>query len=138
MFKYNRDIERRQELLGLPAETVEYDFEKRTGWFGGTYCIDNVNVRLLKQLLDEKFIDPNENQNYSPNTLEFYDFLKKHPNFTVFGYAVSSDRDDYRVTIEGITCKNVTSDKDLLDFSNMFHDADEFEVAKTYCRAWYD
>jgi hypothetical protein len=58
--------------------------------------------------------------------------------FTAHGYAVSADRHDYRVTIEGVAMSGEYSKDTLLAFVKMFRDADELTLSETYLSAWYD
>jgi len=68
----------------------------------------------------------------------FLDFMMEHPKFKAFGYAVSNNRDDYRITIEGLEAKDKLSAEDISDFAKVFSDADEFELTRRSARCWYD
>lgn len=130
MFNYNKDYETRDTFLFG-------GYNKDLYRFGGTCGIDNISATDIKYLMDMKFIDPDECQNYSPSTKEIYDFINKHPQFYAFGYAVSPERDDYRITLEGIRSDDEDLGvEDLKDFIEFAHRADELDVRPP--RAWWD
>jgi hypothetical protein len=124
MFKFNTNQKRRDEILGI---TCKDDYER----------FEDINVETLKILLDEKFADPEETQNYSPSIQEFYEFMVKYPEFRAIGYAVGRGRSDYRVSIEGLEGKGKTKQA-LFDFISEFRNADEFDVDEDGQRCWYD
>ena len=129
-FKYNKDWETRDKLIFGKADKSRY--------MGGCRRFSGVNYRTLCTLLEEKFIDPQEAQNNSPTTEEIMSFMKEYPDFTAHGYVVSIDRDDYRVTIEGVDGSNYASPSMelLTDFINLFRYADDFDIHSLCC--WYD
>lgn len=108
---------------------------------GGIRSFSNVDVDTVKKLFELNFIDPNESQNSSPTTKEIFDFMVDWPECTVHGYAVSKDRRDYRVSFEGIECDDpeLLSDADFMrDFTNLFRNADSFDLTKTRAYCWFD
>ena len=116
-----------------------YDFDK---YLGGCRHFEGVGILELEALLDAGFLDPEETQNGSPTVREMMSFVRHcdvPTDWEFEGYAISPERDDYRVTIEGLYYNgtNLTLDE-LLAFTNEFHWADEFEVAYDYARAWWD
>lgn len=113
----------------------EYNEDK---YGGGCRSFSDLDVESLKKLIDMDFIDLSEAQNYAPSVEEIYYFMKDHPLVTCHGYAVSPDRSDYRVSIEGIEyCGAVTMEM-LVDFVDMFKEADEFSVSTNGLYCWYD
>jgi predicted CoA-binding protein len=64
--------------------------------------------------------------------------LKTHPAFTAHGYAVSPERPDCRVTIEGIEKAGRLTTEEVIDIVNDFRGADELEITSDYARCWYD
>jgi len=127
-FDFNRDQKRRDELLGIKPTHMDYE------------RYDKLNVDTLKVLLNEKFADPNETQNDSDSIQEFYEFMVQYPEFTAIGYAIGLERDDYRVSVEGLEGE-AKSDEALQAFIDNYKHADEFEVevaGDRYCRCWYD
>ena len=127
--KYNYDDKRRCEIIG-----VEYP----TPYLGGCTSFKGLTLSQLNLLLDENFIDPEECQNCSPNTMEFKQFLEMYPEATLHGYIVTPDRDDYRVTIEGLEYHGEVSKELLSDFIDEFRYADEFEYGDDYLYCWFD
>lgn len=97
-----------------------------------------LNTKSLKQLLDEKLINPEETQNDSPSIQEFYDFMAKYPGCTAHGYVIGPPRDDNRISIEDITYDGPINDEMREEFIAMFRYADEFECSKTTLYCWYD
>ena len=127
----NKDFNKRDEILfGV--------YNKDAYKYGGIRHFKNLDVDALKHLLDEGFIDPEEAQNDSPTTMEFYEFISAHPNFTAHGYAVSPDRDDYRITLEGIECYESCDTKTIRDFIELCRFADELSVNDGCMYAWWD
>ena len=125
----NKNVKRRDEIL---FGTADIDYK-----FGGTQYFRGIDCNILEQLLEEDFIDPEECQNCSPSTEEFFEFMKKHPEFTAHGYAVSPDRSDYRITIEGIEADEDCNNQEALeDFIGLCRFADEFCIHPPY--AWWD
>lgn len=131
-FKYNKDWETRDKLIFGETDKSKY--------MGGCRSFSGLDYRTLCALLEEKFIDPQEAQNNSPTTEEIMSFMKAYPDFTAHGYVVSIDRDDYRITIEGVDGRDYAhsnAPKELLrDFFDLFRYADEFDIRNLYC--WYD
>ena len=127
--KYNYDDKRRCEILGISYPTA---------YLGGCYSFDALTISQLETLLMENFIDPEECQNSSPNTMEFKAFIEAYPECTLHGYIVSPARDDYRITIEGLEYHGDVSKEMLMDFINTFRFADEFTCDDDYLYCWFD
>lgn len=127
--KYNYDDKRRCEIIG-----VSYPPE----YLGGCQSFKGLTLSQLNLLLDENFIDPEECQNCSPNTMEFKAFLETYPDATLHGYIVTPERSDYRVTIEGLEYHGEVSKQLLSDFIDMFRVADEFIHDDDYLYCWFD
>lgn len=129
-FNFNHDDKRRCELLGIkyPAD-----------WsYGGCIHFKNLNNENFNLLAMENFIDPYDSQNDSPTADEFREFINKYPEVTAHGYAVSPDRYDYRVTIEGIEYYGIVSKEMLIDFINLCRYADEFIIEDDMLYCWFD
>lgn len=92
-----------------------------------------------RKLLNAGYADPEESQNGSPTFGEMTAFCERHPGFTLHGYVIGNDRDDARVTAEGVqgTAQNIEA---MLDFVETFRCADDcdlnHETRDCYC--WYD
>lgn len=129
-FNYNKDWEKRDKLIFGEANIEKYKW-------GGIYHFEKMDVDTLKALLDEKFADPEGQQNCAPCIKDIYDFMVDHPNFVAHGYAVSPERDDYRVSIEGVDGTYVEKDMETIkDFTDLFRYADEFSLDDLWC--WFD
>lgn len=130
-FAFNRDFSRRDAILG-----IEVDWNSnRTG---GIARFSNLESGMLLKLFEEGFIDPNDKQNAAPTVRAFLEFMKQNPKVLAHGYAVSPKRDDYRVTIEGLTvpASDVTPqlEKRFIEFCK---GTDELTL-KGGLRSWWD
>lgn len=97
----------------------------------------NLPLKVLEILVTRDFVDMNP-WNDCPGTNRFLGFMRRHPNFTAHGYAISFRREDHRITIEGLECQNPLTHNDIVDFCGNFCEADEFQVSNSYARCWYD
>lgn len=121
--------ERDMILFGEPYDKAKYQY-------GGVRHFSELTAEELKELVDKDFIDLEECQNCSPTTQDFMEFLEEHPEFTAHGYAVSPERSDYRITLEGIKSE-VEPDMDILEaFIEFCRFADDFSIHPLY--AWWD
>ncbi len=130
----NENYKRRDEII-----FGEYDEKKYLGGIRNFHCPRETIIGLL----NEGFIDPDECQNYSPFVKDFLEYTKDLNNVEFECYAVSPKRDDYRVSIEGVTV--VMHDTDFDNVSRLvetFHGADEFSFEHVqndyYLHAWWD
>ena len=130
----NKDIKRRDELIFGDYDPLEY-----TGNSGGVRKFNGISVQTLKQLLEENFTDPDDDQNGSPSVREMLEFSEKWNNKYVFGgYAVEIWRDDYRVSLDSIwreDLENLTEDERnaFIDFVGEVDELDEENMS-----AWWD
>lgn len=124
----NRDIETRDKLIFGRYRPSKYKF-------GGTCHFDDLDVDNLEKLIEQNFIDLQGKHNLAPTVEEIYAFMKKYPQYTAHGYTVSADRQDYRVSLEGVE-KGVPSDSvdEFKDYMELFRHADEMNVGTMYCR----
>lgn len=131
MIKLNRDIQRRDEIIFNKYDENAYNS-------GGVVKFENLNLENLKKLFALNFINPNDKQNDCPTAAEILQFIEKYPEYTVQGYTVSIERNDYRVTLTGVYKNCPVEDVDeLKDFIALFEKADDFTVAnEVYC--WFD
>ena len=131
-FEYNKDWVKRDEII--------FGIASQSGYYGGVKHFGEMDYDTLKKLYELKYIDPDECQNDSPNTSDYMAFLEKYPAFTVHGYVVAIDRDDYRITIEGCDGSAYNSEditiEMIKDFVEYFRYADDFNIDGLYC--WYD
>lgn len=117
------------------------DYNKQN-YFGGcrNFSCDRAT---LEKLLENNFIDPHECQNSGPYVEDFLAYTEGIDGVEYECYAISPERGDYRVTIEGIDL--ILPDTDYGNLSMIvesFHSADEFSfqhVGHTYLiHAWWD
>lgn len=112
-----------------------YNSEK---YMGGIRRFDYLNAEDLNKLLNLGLADPDEQQNEAPTTKEISNFLNNHQNFWAHGYVVSPERDDYRVSLEGVECGSDYDLSDVQDFFSLFKYPDEVIVEKTGMYCWFD
>ena len=130
----NKDIKRRDELIFGDYDPLEY-----SGNSGGVRKFNGISVQTLKQLLEENFIDPDDDQNGSPSIMKMLKFSVKWNNKYVFGgYAVEIWRADYRVSLDSIwreDLENLTEDEQEA-FIDFVGEVDELD--KENMSAWWD
>jgi len=127
---------------------MNYDVNKRDNIvFGEDYCKEKymggvrhfewLDYTTIKRLMDEDFLDPDDCYNNSPTAKEFADFLEGYKDFTAFGYAISPERADYGVTIEGIESdRTFKLLAEAEEFIHLCRFADSFSLHTPY--AWWD
>ena len=126
--KYTEEQDKeRSELAGVNDKN----------FFGGCASFSGMTYNTLQTLVDKGYADPEDSQNDSPTLGEYLEFMKEHPRFKAHGYVVSNNREDRRITIEGLEAGQVTI-KEVEDFINLDRYADEFEATQDYCRSWWD
>lgn len=109
-----------------------------------TRHFEDMPLDIAETLIKQGFLDPEETQNESPTVAEFIEFAKEHPdgNFTFHGYVVGPERDDCRVSFEGIEGISDKISKDtMVDFSKMFladYHADDITIEENRLYCWYD
>ena len=115
------------------------------GWSGGIKHFKLMPVQALKRLVELKFADPESCQNSSPSIARIISFMEKWPSFVfAHGYAVSHERDDYRISVEGVEGRvpedlSKTRPEFEIDFIRFWTGADELELRNDgNFRVWYD
>lgn len=133
-FNYNPDIETR--------DTIIFGTSVKPKYLGGLTSFKGLTITQLQQLLDQKFIDPQESQNNSPNVAEFLSFARKMNaegfECTFSGYAISSSRVDYRVSIEAIEFTGDCTTSLVANFTEFTQGADKVTVEPNHLSAWWD
>ena len=125
----NKDTQLRDEILG------PYSDKKPRG---GIVIFSGVPLGILQRLIDLGFVEMGQ-WNACPGVTDlFLPFLKKNPLFTAHGYAVSGQRKDSRITVEGVERSASLTKEEIIDFANAFRRADDFEVTADHARCWYD
>lgn len=102
-------------------------------YLGGVRSFAKLSSKIAQELLTHKFADPEDRQNDSPTFIEFVEFMCGHPEFKAHGYAVSKERPDYRITIEGLEAKNPSAQAST-KFKSFCKNADD--LSNKY--SWYD
>lgn len=125
--KYNKDEKRRNEILAPYTITP-----------GAFFYFQNLPPEVLETLIAEQFADPEINQNDSPTIGEFLAYMKEHPGCNCHGYAVSIDREDYRVSLEGLDQRSNLSHEAEIHFLKFCHGADEINTESEGYHAWWD
>lgn len=98
-----------------------------------------LSLDKLKKLIELNFILLDECQNDSPTTEEILNFMKNYPEYYAHGYTVGLQREDYRITLEGVAKdSDFDTDSEKADFLQLFRFADElaYDGQSVYC--WYD
>ena len=124
------DFELRDELLR--------PYVLEGGTYGSISRFKSVPIDLLEKLIFHGFVYLGK-WNSCPGVQDlFLPFLQRHPDFTAHGYAVSKERQDSRITIEGIECAAPMTIETVIDFANSFRRADDFSLSSSNARCWYD
>lgn len=105
--------------------------------FGGCTNFRFVNVNTLKELVKKGYLDPEDKQNDAPTAGEFIKFMEKYPEFKAHGYIIDNEREDRRITIEGVS-GYPQSEEAKEAFEEMFLNADEFNIEDDEYYCWYD
>jgi hypothetical protein len=131
------DYKQRDLILKAFFTTKEY--------VGGTKRFNHLPLELLELLVLEGHTDHEDRQNDAPSIRELLVIAKqmkeKGYTFSFGGYAVSQEREDYRVSIDTIEIKyyfdnyNYVNNKTIVNF---FEKADEKTIEEGYMRFWYD
>lgn len=125
----NKTIDERDKFLSPYFTTKEYN--------GGWKHFSNVPLDVLKLCVKKKWLNPKSTQNNSPATSEFIKFLKSHSEFTAHGYVISAERDDCRITIEGLEGE-AKDEKSALEFMKFNANADELTADNNHYISWWD
>ena len=130
MNKLSRKILTRDEIIFPDG----YQSKK---YFGGVRHFNDLSLKSLERLVKENFIDLEERQNEAPSVGEIPEFMRKYPDYIALGYTVDVTRDDYRVSLEGVSKKSrADSEEEFEDFMALFKYADEIDTDWICC--WFD
>jgi hypothetical protein len=130
---YNMDQDRRDSLI--PFKNDRWN----AGYLGGIRRYEGLDVEVLGQLINEGFVDLEERQNNAPTIRRFYNFMKRYPEFKAHGYVVDKEREDYRLSVEGVEGKALSDDA-IKAFRNISRGADDrsVEAITGACYNWWD
>jgi hypothetical protein len=105
---------------------------------GGLRYFTGVPLNVLEQLINHNFVEMGPWNSCDGVSDSFLPFLRRHPNFTAHGYSVLPEREDVRVSIEGVEQDTELTKEEIIDFAVTFRDADEMILDTDYARCWYD
>lgn len=124
------------------ARLSQTQLEKRNRILGFETKKDTFGVRFtLEQLLalqKAKLLDMEQTQNDSPSVETFVNFMVAHPGVKGHGYVIGVDRDDCRVSLEGLEFTGKVTIPLIRDFVKLCHGADELTVDEYSIRSWWD
>lgn len=124
------------------AERDQLLFGRRVNWAddasGGIEPFEWVSVETLKELVAKNYADPHDAQNESPTLGKYIRFMERFPEVRAHGYAVSPEREDYRVTVEGLQYVGEVGDELRREFSTLCGRADDFVCTDEELFCWYD
>jgi hypothetical protein len=129
--KLNDNWQERDKLLFGDATKERYRL-------GGIAHFEDVSVLTLKRLLELGYADAEDAQNDAPTYEQFLEFMDAHPKCKAHGYAVSPDRDDYRISIEGVGMRGRVTRAMLQNFTDFARHADEFYADSKGLYCWWD
>ena len=130
MFGCNPNIKMRDEIIFGKYEPEKYQ--------GGIRRFDNLAVDKIKKLVNMDFMYELDRQNDGPSVEVIVSFMEKYKGYGACGYAVSKDRPDYRVRLDGLEKIGEIAISEAEDFMKTFGAANEFTVTSTGVRCWYD
>ena len=130
----NKDYTRRDTLICGEGKHPYY--------IGGCYDF-YCDWKTLNNLVKEGFADPNECQNDSPSIKEFLELTEGLKGIKFKAYAVSPERQDYRITVDGIEASIYEAyGDDIAKLVQVCHEADEFDFSHEgynyILYAWWD
>ncbi len=134
-FDLNTDANTRDQIIF----GEDYDESK---YLGGTRSFKELSLEQLNKLIDNNYIKKEDAQNASPEIGDFWEFMSnnKHLPYKLGGYTVSTNRVDYRTSIDEIYLNDtsVASKEDVYAFVKFARYADEFNANDDCFRAWWD
>lgn len=105
---------------------------------GGITRFKGLPFNMLEELIFKGFVRLGSWNSCGGVEDLFLPFLMRHPDFTAHGYAVSKERPDFGIVIEGIECSSPLAIQTVVDFANTFRRADDFDLSLSHARCWYD
>lgn len=115
-------------------------YNKKAYELGGIRRFEDMAVGTAKELLRKGYVDPCDAQNLSPTAQEMIDFCDDGSDkWYLHGYVVSPEREDCRITFEGVGSHGILTAQEALDFMSYFRYADNISAdigGSAYC--WYD
>ena len=127
------------EQVILRDEIVFGRVQDWTSAGGGTKRFQGLALEDLERLVKEGLIYLEEIQNDAPSVEEFLEFMRKYPITLTHGYVVSNDREDVRISLEGLEIDREHVTFELFrDFVALCRCADEFDDDDKGLYSWWD
>ena len=118
-------------LFGEPYSEEKYE--------GGIRRFDNLSWKKFDNLIDQGIFALDRDQEDPRPVRKIYDYLQYHHLLRGNGYVCSPDGHgpDGTIVIEGIDYKGIVTMEMLIDFVDMFRDADEFAAGINRLHCFY-
>lgn len=126
----NRDEKVRDEIIFGKYEPEKY--------VGGIRRFDDLSLGNLLKLVRCEFIDVNERHNSCPHVETILLFMERYSGYFASGYAVSAERDDYRVSLDGLKKTGILTEVEKADALSLFGKADDFRLDENGLYCWFD
>lgn len=109
-------------------------------YIGGYRSFERMNAKTLRELVNEDFADARMKFDDAPTIQSFLEYGEKHKNVTYNGYAISPERQNFRIIIDEINqdFDNGSDIDAIIDFVNKFHGADELFLTTEHGQARWD
>jgi len=117
------ELATRSAILGLNASG---DYTK----------IPRLDIGTIDRLVHAGFLTLEDTQNDSPTAGDLVKFMRQWPGVYAHGYAIGGDRDDARISLEGLAYDGIPTRALVAAFTVAFRHADEFSLKPL--RAWWD
>lgn len=130
MWNLNRNEPQRDEIIFGKYEPEKY--------LGGIRRFEDLTIGTLKKLEELGFVDILDRQNSCPTIRTIMKFMEEYPGYEASGYVVSRNRDDYRISIDGLRKVGDIPVVELEEFMRVFGEADDLNVTSTFVSCWFD
>ena len=124
----NTDKKQRDTIMGLDSPK----------YIGGLEKFEDLKADQLEVLVKENFIDPNYKYRSAPTIQTFLDFMKTHEDVWAHGFAITTDREDARVVIEGLMYYGKSTDELKKDFKQFCSGAADLRIEKDELYSWFE
>lgn len=121
--QFNKDVQARDQIIKANSDYYDEKSEDEVKYF------KRLKPAALYKLIDQRFADPEDEQNFASSIQEFLEFAREHPELkpTFSGYTVDIERDDYRVSIDEIVLENpvINTRNTLIAFAELTRNSDD-------------
>jgi|GEM_PF-1059790 hypothetical protein len=134
-FTHNSDYENRDAIIfGKPLKWEDIR--------GGAYSFSELTLQKLEELVNQGFALITARHNDSPYVGEFLTFARNQAdrgfNFHFHGYVISPKREDYRISIDGISFHGHCTPELISEFEKFIGIPDDKYIKPDYLFAWWD